>query len=656
MSPNTLWQIGQPAREDDSRSGQRAAEFQTLPWTPEFDYHVETDADPIHQPCMPSHISVSGGPERPGATAKLNIHFTLDRDYVAGELWLIYDIGGAEANDLLLDGNRLDRTGSHDSEDSSTSVISLGAATHGDHVLTMTTAGHAAALGYDLVHLQLQALQLPAGVTTIHSPPGRVPAAQPLDLADTAEPEPQPPAPEPSLLEPSLPEPSPNDATATEEQRAPNTAFGKDPQMVNHPHTLPPEHQIATRTVLVIGGGAPNSALVAGALCAFEEQGVPFDVIYTSGAGALMGLLLTAPNGKGPRDALWQAVEMTGVSDAIYRFFPVGYKTFFKPGPFTRPLHRWGRMFKMGQFPPRLQSGYLGEREDTLKRWYNAWGDLWFRNRGHAFQRLYNDWIDLCLTMFNPSDLNRNSRGMSASFPFLDELVDFSKLELFPGQFYINAYNITDQKMDIFNKTQIAKNPEVFRAALAMPFIYPPVEVEGKLYIEGADHDPISIGNLRERFEDNDVVKTVVIFDILSTLDDYILREPRNVWDAYQISILAPIVSLAKKNIKEIEAAVIEENETRRQYISERHNGAPYEGNELNGYVFNFEIPKSQQDHILDWSYSNLTSLWRIGYKTGLDFVAHVGDDLNYRKQASEPLREERRVFRKMSPEAVESH
>jgi hypothetical protein len=188
-----------------------------------------------------------------------------------------------------------------------------------------------------------------------------------------------------------------------------------------------------------------------------------------------------------------------------------------------------------------------------------------------------------------------------------------------------------------------------------MPFIYPPVEVEGQLYIEGADHDPISIGNLRQRFEDNDYIKTVVIFDVLSSLDDYILREPRSVWDAYQISIMAPIVSLAEKNIKEIEAVVLEENETRRQTISERYHGAPYEGNELNGYILNFEIPQAQRDHILDWSYSNLAGLWRIGYRTGLDFVTHVGHDLNFQGPTPEPLREERRVFRKINQEPPRS-
>ena len=42
-----------------------------------------------------------------------------------------------------------------------------------------------------------------------------------------------------------------------------------------------------------------------------------------------------------------------------------------------------------------------------------------------------------------------------------------------------------------------------------------------------------------------------------------------------------------------------------------------------------FEIPKRQQEYLLDWSYSNLLSNWKIGYRTGLEFIEYR--DLEYR-------------------------
>ena len=82
---------------------------------------------------------------------------------------------------------------------------------------------------------------------------------------------------------------------------------------------------------LVLGGGAPTLTMMAGALAAFDEAGIEFDVISTSGAGMLVGLLYAAPAGGDRRAALHATVEM-GVHDAIYRLFPVNYKVFHKPG------------------------------------------------------------------------------------------------------------------------------------------------------------------------------------------------------------------------------------------------------------------------------------------------------------------------------------
>ena len=89
--------------------------------------------------------------------------------------------------------------------------------------------------------------------------------------------------------------------------------------------------KIEGKRALVLGGGAPNSSLIAGALVAFLEKGVHFDVISTSGAGSLMGLLYTAPRSGDPKQAL-TAWSNSGIADAIYRGLPVDYKVFNKPG------------------------------------------------------------------------------------------------------------------------------------------------------------------------------------------------------------------------------------------------------------------------------------------------------------------------------------
>ena len=81
---------------------------------------------------------------------------------------------------------------------------------------------------------------------------------------------------------------------------------------------------------LVLGGGAPNLTLMAGAVAALDDAGVEFDVVSTSGAGMLIGLLYAAPKGgrgdiKRDRAAALKNTVNMGVHDAIYRFFPVNF-------------------------------------------------------------------------------------------------------------------------------------------------------------------------------------------------------------------------------------------------------------------------------------------------------------------------------------------
>src|SRR5258707_6211889 len=93
------------------------------------------------------------------------------------------------------------------------------------------------------------------------------------------------------------------------------------------------------RTALVLGGGAPNMALMAGAVAAFADRGIVFDVVSTSGAGSLAGLLWLAPKGQAPAEALRSVVTMS-ISDAIYRLLPVNYQGFPRPRTLADMLRR----------------------------------------------------------------------------------------------------------------------------------------------------------------------------------------------------------------------------------------------------------------------------------------------------------------------------
>src|SRR5262245_3254746 len=97
---------------------------------------------------------------------------------------------------------------------------------------------------------------------------------------------------------------------------------------------------------VVMSGGAPTSPLVAGFLCSLWERGKTFKNFHTSGAGALMVLLSISPSDSTPGEALENWVE-NGVADDIYHGFPVNFKLFRKPGPFTPIFRRLAERYKL---------------------------------------------------------------------------------------------------------------------------------------------------------------------------------------------------------------------------------------------------------------------------------------------------------------------
>jgi predicted acylesterase/phospholipase RssA len=347
---------------------------------------------------------------------------------------------------------------------------------------------------------------------------------------------------------------------------------------------------------LLLGGGAPTLTLEAGALAALHDNEVRFDVVSTAGAGMLVGLLFVAPKGTTARQALENTREM-GVHDSIYDLFPVNFKVFHKPGGLADGYRRWLQSL------PRLVPG-----QDLGSRLLADWMALWF--------------AALC-----PSDLSSRSLGLCDHAPWIDEVVDFDKLKKFPGEFYMNAYCLEDQRMDIFDKYEIT--PDHFRAALAFPLIYPPFKLNGKTYIEGSAIDTLCFHGVLDYYERREKKKErlkpldhIVIFDVLSS--ENIIREPRTLYDAWIQSIMIPLVEIAKDDIR---------------LFKYRHKDKWADKWGKDGEEFllqlKFNIPKEHWPYVLDWSYSNLSKLYDIGYEAGLRFYEEHGDKL---KSAAGPV------------------
>jgi NTE family protein len=328
----------------------------------------------------------------------------------------------------------------------------------------------------------------------------------------------------------------------------------------------------AARSALIISGGAPNATLVAGALAAFHEHGLSFDVISTAGAGALLGLMYCAPKNGDPVRTLAGLREM-GVADPLYDRFPVNFKVFNKPGVMA-DLYR--RALGLNPFIQKLMDW---PAHDPLSQ-------------------LVKDSTALMFASACPSDLAASSLGLCAHVPFAEDVIDFSAIAQMKPEFYVNAFDLRRREMRNFTKEELGV--EHLQAALSFPFLYPPSEIGGEnggLFIEGAAIDSLNFKGLLERAP---ALEEIVIFDILGA--DRLLRAPRDLYDAWVMSILTPLIEIARDDLKIFEA----EHLAKYPKLHRPHRVPLVES-----------IPEENLPRVFDWSRSNLAYLYDVGYEAG---------------------------------------
>jgi predicted acylesterase/phospholipase RssA len=330
---------------------------------------------------------------------------------------------------------------------------------------------------------------------------------------------------------------------------------------------------------LVLGGGAPNLPLMSGALLALDDAGIDFHVVSTTGAGMLIGLMYAAPK-NGDRKATLRATREMGVHDAIYNAFPVNYKIFHKAGPLA----------------------------EAYTRFHLPW--LSAMPRETEAQRFVSDMAQFWMATFCPTDFNPRQNGLCQPPPWIDLVVDFDKLREFDGEFLMSAYCIEDASDVTFSKEEITADH--FKAALAMPLIYAPYKLDGKTYLEGSAFDTLAFspGEVMSR----NLVDTVIYFDILGQRK--LIAEPDNLYDAWVHSIINPLTRIAEMDSK--------------QYETE---GAKLEDVNVLRMPFRDNISDEQWPKVLDWSYSNMSTLFDIGYKTGEQFVERYTGELEAGRQ-----------------------
>jgi NTE family protein len=387
-------------------------------------------------------------------------------------------------------------------------------------------------------------------------------------------------------------------------------------------------------TALFLGGGAPNLTLMSGALLALHEQwftqGHDFEYASMGGAGTVVGLLYMAPKNMSPADALKNTVNL-GVSDLIYSMLPVNYKVFTKSGPSADLFYDWWLSL------PAVQAA---------SHQYGM----------NPQEKLYSDWLLLQGAMMCPTDVNYFSQGLCAHARFLDELIDFDKLSA-PNskKILISAYKLGDQPgPHIFSNNDRITADHV-RAALSFPFLYPPCKVGETYYYEGAAYQSLQSGNIP--LDSATGISSCIVLDVMQR---ELIRAPRDLWDAYGLSIIMPVAGnaeygriilynrlmgtklkeVAERYIRKLDPStrpreVLEESERSDLFrrlnelrgLAELAEKEPYEEEAIKKDRWSrakFKIPQQYRPDVLDWSRSNMERLFEIGYQAGIELVQEL--------------------------------
>lgn len=380
------------------------------------------------------------------------------------------------------------------------------------------------------------------------------------------------------------------------------------------------------KIALMLGGGAPNFTLMSGALLGLHQKGIEFNVVSMAGAGAVVGLLYLAPKSLTPEQSLENTVNF-GISDSIYDFFPINYKAFTKWGPSADEFNKYWSSLPM------------------VQKAAHQYGKT-------PAQKLQDDWLLFLGAMLCPTDLTPASTGLCGHPHFIDNLIDFERIRSLKQEIEINAFRLRDRQIVDFKKSEITADH--LRAALSFPLIYPPYMIGGELYYEGAAFQCINPTN----------AQGVDHFVVLQPMAPNQIRAPRDLWDAYSLSVMMPIAALAQYGVDTAEelAGIEDPNEQelvikdalagndelqkivgsnygqafelvkRAMDVVKSRKFADLEIRSASGNIpiqalrsserakwheAKFEIPEDRLSSVFEWSRSNLEYLFEVGYEAG---------------------------------------
>ncbi|MCP4116380.1 MAG: patatin-like phospholipase family protein [Desulfobacteraceae bacterium] len=352
---------------------------------------------------------------------------------------------------------------------------------------------------------------------------------------------------------------------------------------------------MAKKRAIALSGGGPVAGIEIGALKAFEEKNIDFDIYSCACVGSWVGCFYNSLLPEEDRIAALDRFfrEQIFLEDDVYESFPINYKVF--------------------------QMNYLRDYGKLMEKIldFNTYRYLFLPHRmaEYGWNFLSNpprEMSDLYYCISEGLALNPFMRfmaqlqykieksgiaGLISSQGFVDKFIDFDQLFKCDKIVYINAYDLSRKKMEIFiNQLEHPYNDIDADALMAGSSVLHYTEnrtVDGKenRYCEGAVIDTVNLDVLLNDHKDLDEIWVIKIADYKEA------APPKDLVESALVGVMLPFNTISEDDIRLFSYRLEEHNRKSKKKIR----------------MINIEM--SYGDLNYHWNHANLDQGIKVGYE-----------------------------------------
>lgn len=368
------------------------------------------------------------------------------------------------------------------------------------------------------------------------------------------------------------------------------------------------------KRAIALSGGGPVAGIEIGALRAFEENGVDFDIYSCACVGSWVGCLYNSLTNEGDRieklDKFFR--EQIFIPDDIYESYPIDYKVFRMN--YQRDFEKLVK--KISEFdtyrylflPQRIfQFGW-----DCMKNPPKGIDEYFYRlSEGMALHPLVRFMTEL-LYKTEKSGI----AGLISSSNFVDKFINFEQLNRSDKIVYLNAYDLSEKRLRIFINRKNNKFNDIDADALmagSSVLHYTEnrtIDGEKYRYCEGAVIDTVNLDVLLDEHKDLDEIWVVKIADYNQVVP------PKTLIDAELISVMLPFDTISDDDIKLFAHRLDKHNEETEKDIK----------------LINIEIKYGKMNY--HWNHSNLDQGIQAGYEGALKTISDYRENTSYTRSS----------------------